>query len=126
MNTYAPTIRPKISDVQAVVAAAYGLSVYDLKSESKTAEKIAPRWAAMWLARQLTGASLPKIGREFGGRDHTTVHYALRRFGTALQSDPLLADAMDRMGAELQKRALASIPHDLQRWIALGGERVAA
>lgn len=126
MNTFAPSIRPKISDVQEIVAKAYGLSVADLKSVSKTSEKIAPRWAAMWLVRKLCHASLPKIGREFGGRDHTTVCYALRRFEQMIAADPLLAASLDRMAALANAKALETVPTDLQRWIALGGVRVAA
>ena len=59
----------------------------------------------MYLARELTGQSLPAIGREFGGRDHTTVLHACRR-----TSARIAADASSREAVEKLCRALGQTP----------------
>lgn len=52
------------------------------------------RWAAIWLTRELTGKSLPAIGREFGGRDHTTIWHALREMPGLMMRRPDVGCAM--------------------------------
>jgi chromosomal replication initiator protein len=49
----------------------------------------------MYLARQLTHASLSEVGRSFGGKDHTTVLHAVGKIQTLLQDDPKLRKAVD-------------------------------
>ena len=55
------------------------VSMMDLLSERKHRYLVEPRWAGMLAASERTPYSLPRIGREFGGRDHTTVMYGLRK-----------------------------------------------
>ena len=62
--------------IQQKVEDYFGVSVSDLKGKKRTREIAHPRQVAMYLCRELTDASLPKIGQEFGGRDHTTVLHA--------------------------------------------------
>jgi chromosomal replication initiator protein len=76
-----------IADIQAAVGAHFGLSPQELLSTSRTARLAWPRQLAMYLARELTGESLPAIGRKFGGRDHTTVLHAWRRTSARIASD---------------------------------------
>ena len=57
--------------IMAIVAEYYSVSVEDLKSKRRNREITVPRQIAMYLTRELNGASLPRIGLEFGGRDHT-------------------------------------------------------
>jgi len=80
-----------IEDVQQAVAHVFGLTVEELLSASRAARIAWPRQLAMHLCRELTSASMPAIGRAFGGRDHATVHYALRRVGGRLRDEPELA-----------------------------------
>ena len=54
-----------------------------------------PRQIAMYLARQLTHASLAEVGRAFGGKDHTTVLHAVDKIQTLLQEDPKLRKTID-------------------------------
>ena len=61
-----------IDIIQEVVANYYNLKIEDLKSARRTRNIAFPRQIAMYLSRKLTDMSLPKIGEEFGGRDHTT------------------------------------------------------
>ena len=63
------------------------MSIADLKEKNNARDLVAARQMAMYLARTLTGASLPEIARSFGGRHHTTVIYAVRRVLERSQSD---------------------------------------
>jgi chromosomal replication initiator protein len=73
-----PTVR-SIADIKAAACEQFGITPEELISAGRAARLIWPRQVAMYLARELTSESLPAIGREFGGRDHTTVLHAWRR-----------------------------------------------
>src|SRR5699024_8027112 len=62
-----------IEKVQKDVARYYNITIEDLKGRRRVKAIVIPRQIAMYLARELTDASFPKIGSEFGGKDHTTV-----------------------------------------------------
>lgn len=79
-----------IDAIQNVVASHYSIKVADMRSKKRTRVVTFPRQVAMYLARDLTDASLPRIGEEFGGRDHTTVIHACDKIQRALQKDPSL------------------------------------
>ena len=66
-------------DVKQQTAAYFDITVNDLESQSRTHTFVTARQIAMYLCRELTDLSLPKIGQEFGGRDHTTVMHAYRK-----------------------------------------------
>jgi len=80
--------------IQDVVANYYNLSIQELKSQRRTRNVSYPRQIAMYLSRKLTDMSLPKIGDEFGGRDHTTVIHAYEKISGALKTDDTLANAI--------------------------------
>ena len=63
----------------AQTAAYFGVSLEDLSGPSRGRHLVLARQIGMYLCRELTPMSLPQIGREFGGRDHTTVMYADRK-----------------------------------------------
>jgi chromosomal replication initiator protein len=67
-----------VGKIQYAVASHYGIPVQEMWSERKARSVARPRQIAMYLARELTGYSLPRIGRCFGYRDHTTVMHACR------------------------------------------------
>jgi len=67
--------------VVKTVADFYSLSPEEIKGRSRRQKVVKPRQIAMFLARQETKASLPKIGKALGNRDHTTVLYSLRKIG---------------------------------------------
>ncbi|MGV2720180.1 UNVERIFIED_CONTAM: helix-turn-helix domain-containing protein, partial [Klebsiella pneumoniae] len=86
-----PSSRPRvitIMDIQRAVGEAFSLKLEDFKAKKRTKTVAFPRQIAMYLSRELTDASLPKIGDEFGGRDHTTVIHAHEKISRALASDP--------------------------------------
>jgi len=82
-----PTGQKKLTiyDIQQIVARHYNLKVEDLTAKKRTKELSYPRQIAMYLARELTDQSLPKIGEEFGGRDHTTVMHAYEKITAELK-----------------------------------------
>lgn len=80
--------RVTISFIQKTVAEYYHLNPEDLKAKKRTKDVALPRQLAMYLCRELTDSSLPKIGEEFGGRDHTTVIYACDKVREQMNKDP--------------------------------------
>ena len=76
-----------IERIQQLVCETFGVSEPDLCSPRRTQVLVHPRQIAMYLCRELTSASLPAIGRAFGGRDHTTVHYAVNRIAERMGQD---------------------------------------
>ena len=82
-----PPWRATVRDIQDLTCEAFGLYHDELVSPSRVARLAWPRQLAMYLSRELTDATLPAIGREFGGRDHATVLYAVRKAGERISSD---------------------------------------
>ena len=76
--------------IQDIVSSYFNLRVEDLKSQRRTRNVAYPRQIAMYLSRKLTDMSLPKIGEEFGGRDHTTVIHAYEKISENLKTDDSL------------------------------------
>lgn len=85
-----PSSRPRMitmNDIQAKVGEFYGLRMEDFKARKRTKAVAFPRQIAMYLSRELTDYSLPKIGEAFGGRDHTTVIHAHEKISQLIQVD---------------------------------------
>ena len=91
-----------IEIIQQSVAGYYHLSPSEFKAKKRTRAVAFPRQIAMYLSRQLTDSSLPKIGDEFGGRDHTTVMHAHDKISQALRDDPLLEKKINEMIQRIQ------------------------
>ncbi|ADL49792.1 chromosomal replication initiator protein DnaA [Clostridium cellulovorans] len=81
--------------IQEIVASYYNLKIEDFKSARRTKNIAYPRQIAMFLCRKLTDNSLPKIGEEFGGRDHTTVIHAYEKINEAYKSDESLKNIIE-------------------------------
>ncbi|MCW2969406.1 MAG: chromosomal replication initiator protein DnaA [Solirubrobacterales bacterium] len=86
-----------IADIQAAACTCFGLSPQELLSPSRTPRVAWPRQLAMYLSRELTSESLPAIGRQFGGRDHTTVLHAWRRTSARIAADDAARHAVDKL-----------------------------
>jgi chromosomal replication initiator protein len=80
--------RITIDAVQRAVADRYGLQPAQLKQKTNAHEISRPRQVAMYLCKELTSASLPEIGRHFGGKHHTTVLHSVRKVEELRQTDP--------------------------------------
>ena len=90
--------------IQDVIAAYFNLRVEDLKSQRRTRNIAYPRQIAMYLSRKLTDMSLPKIGEEFGGRDHTTVIHAYEKISESLKNDESLQRTIDDITKKITQK----------------------
>ena len=88
--------------IQEKVANFYKISVADMISKKRPKEIAYPRQIAMYLIREITGKSLPAIGKEFGGRDHTTVIYAHKQISDKMKTDTSLQKEMDTIKSQLK------------------------
>ena len=99
-----PVLNPASAEVEAsadsvlmVVADAFGVSIEELKSNSRRREISWARQIGMYLMRQHTDLSLPRIGEEFGGKDHTTVMYSCEKIAQLKNSDPSLEQKLRQL-----------------------------
>jgi chromosomal replication initiator protein len=87
-----------VDEVARAVAARFGVSARDLRSASRRRTLVEPRHLAIYLARELTGASFAALGAYFGARDPATVRHACRAAAGRLAADPALAAAASALG----------------------------
>ncbi|KXZ23437.1 chromosomal replication initiation protein DnaA [Bacillus nakamurai] len=88
-----PSSKPKvitIKEIQRIVGQQFNIKLEDFKAKKRTKSVAFPRQIAMYLSREMTDSSLPKIGEEFGGRDHTTVIHAHEKISKLLIDDEQL------------------------------------
>ena len=85
------------STIQEAVARYFDLKPDEFKSKKRNREIAYPRQIAMYLCRELTDLSLPKIGEEFGGRDHTTVIHACDKISKDIESNPETRRAVEEL-----------------------------
>ncbi len=100
-----PSNKPKeitIPAIQEVVADRYHIRLEDFPAKKRTKSIAFPRQIAMYLSRELTDASLPKIGQEFGGRDHTTVIHAHEKISKMLETDTELDRDIEELKEKLK------------------------
>ena len=144
-------IKPSIREVQEIVCAGKRLHISAMKSKSRQRRIAYPRQVAMALAREFCGKSYPQLGLHFGGRDHTTVLFAVRKIALRASQNCELEIALNRYREQIAElieakaaKAFGSssawtppppvLPaprtareaHDAKAWFAMGGERVAA
>ncbi len=93
-----------ITEIQEMVAKYYQVSVTDIKGRKRVKQIVMPRQIAMYLARELTDSSLPQIGREFGGKDHTTVIHAVDKIEKAMHLDEDLKASIIELKNKLKNR----------------------
>ena len=97
--------RPKevnVDYIKEVVSKHLGIKMEDFNSKKRTRTISYPRQIAMYLCRELTELSLPKIGEEFGGRDHTTVIHAYEKIALEIESDLNLRKKVDKLIKEIK------------------------
>jgi chromosomal replication initiator protein len=93
---------PSIDDILRAVTARYGVKLSDLQSKRRTNAIVVPRQVGMFLARRVTRMSLEEIGHYFGGRDHSTVLYAIDKIGRVSREDEELRRTLTELLLELQ------------------------
>ena len=91
-----------INKIQRIVSEYYNVTVEDLKSKKRVASIAFPRQIAIYLSRQLTDESFPRIGMEFGGRDHSTVIHSVDKITEELKTNKQLQKIIEEIKQKLQ------------------------
>jgi len=86
-----------IEAIQKSVAEQFGLKLVEIKAKNNSRAIVYPRQIAMYLAKQLTEASLPEIGRQFGGKHHTTVLHSVEKIDESRKSDKDLNRLLNKL-----------------------------
>ncbi|HLS08928.1 chromosomal replication initiator protein DnaA [Lentibacillus sp.] len=100
-----PSNKPRtitIQGIQEAVGEKYNVKLEDFAAKKRTKSIAFPRQIAMYLSRELTDFSLPKIGEEFGGRDHTTVIHAHEKVVKMMEDDTLLHRDIEELKEQLK------------------------
>jgi chromosomal replication initiator protein len=92
-----------IKRIQDLVAERFGLSLDELCGEKRSQNIVYPRQVAMYLSRELTDSSLPRIGKEFGGRDHTTVIHATQKVSRLIREDRSVYNLVQELTARVKQ-----------------------
>jgi chromosomal replication initiator protein len=86
-----------IEAIQRAVAEQFGMRVSDLKQKNNSRQVVVPRQIAMYLAKQMTEASLPEIGRQFGNKHHTTVMHSIGKIDEQRRADKDLHRTLNKL-----------------------------
>ena len=86
-----------IEAIQRAVAEQFGMRVPELKQKNNSRQIVVPRQIAMYLAKQMTEASLPEIGRQFGGKHHTTVMHSIAKIDEQRRQDKDLNRTINKL-----------------------------
>jgi len=86
-----------IEAIQRTVSEHFGMKVSELKQKNNSRAVVVPRQIAMYLAKQMTEASLPEIGRQFGGKHHTTVMHSIAKIEEEKRSDKDLSRTLNKL-----------------------------
>ncbi len=92
-----------VEDIQEAVANRFHVKIADLKSKRRTKTLVYPRQIAMFLCRDLTDSSFPEIGRDFGGKDHTTIIHACKQMKKNQETDATLRSTLESLKEEIAK-----------------------
>jgi chromosomal replication initiator protein len=92
-----------IKGIQDHVSDRFGLSLEELCGDKRSQNIVYPRQVAMYLSRELTDSSLPKIGKEFGGRDHTTVIHATSKIARLIKEDRSVYNLVQELTARIKQ-----------------------
>ncbi len=90
-----------VSRIQKIVADYFKISIEDLKSKKRNADIAFPRQIAMYLCRKLTDESFPKIGIEFGGKDHSTVMHSCEKIEQEIKTNKSFAETIDKLEKDI-------------------------
>ena len=88
--------------IKKAVCKKYGIKISDIESSKRKREFSYPRQIAMYLCREMTDSSLPKIGEYFGGRDHTTVLHAYDKIASEIKTNEILADEIKKLKENIE------------------------
>jgi chromosomal replication initiator protein len=92
-----------VERIQETVIERFGISMQELVGDRRSQSIVYPRQVAMYLCRELTDSSLPKIGKKFGGRDHTTVIHATSKIAKLIQEDRSVYNLVQELTARIKQ-----------------------
>jgi chromosomal replication initiator protein len=92
-----------IERIQELVCERFGVTMQELTGDRRSQNIVYPRQVAMYLSRELTDSSLPKIGKEFGGRDHTTVIHATSKIARLIREDRSVYNLVQELTARVRQ-----------------------
>lgn len=92
-----------VDEIQKKVANHYAIKLSDMSSARRLRQVALPRQVAMYLSKKFTTLSLPEIGKNFGGRDHTTVIHAIKKIETDIENDASLAEDVRLLSQVLER-----------------------
>ena len=92
-----------VERIQDAVVERFGISMQELTGDRRSQQIVYPRQVAMYLCRELTDSSLPKIGKKFGGRDHTTVIHATSKIAKLIQEDRSVYNLVQELTARIKQ-----------------------
>jgi chromosomal replication initiator protein len=92
-----------IERIQEIISDRFGLSLDELCGDRRSQNIVYPRQVAMYLSRELTDSSLPKIGKQFGGRDHTTVIHATSKIARMIREDRSVYNLVQELTARIKQ-----------------------
>jgi chromosomal replication initiator protein len=92
-----------IERIQEITSDRFGLSLEELCGDKRSQNIVYPRQVAMYLSRELTDSSLPKIGKQFGGRDHTTVIHATSKIARMIREDRSVYNLVQELTARIKQ-----------------------
>jgi chromosomal replication initiator protein len=94
---------PSIERIQELVCERFSVSLNELTGDRRSQNIVYPRQVAMYLSRELTDSSLPKIGKHFGGRDHTTVIHATSKIARLIVQDRSVYNLVQELTARIKQ-----------------------
>jgi chromosomal replication initiator protein len=92
-----------IERIQEAIVERFGISLQELTGDRRSQAIVYPRQVAMYLCRELTDSSLPKIGKNFGGRDHTTVIHATSKIAKLIKEDRSVYNLVQELTARVKQ-----------------------
>jgi chromosomal replication initiator protein len=92
-----------IEKIQELVCDRFSVSITELTGDRRSQNIVYPRQVAMYLSRELTDSSLPKIGKQFGGRDHTTVIHATSKIARLIREDRSVYNLVQELTARVKQ-----------------------
>jgi chromosomal replication initiator protein len=92
-----------IDRIQELVCERFSVTIEELTGDRRTQNIVYPRQVAMYLSRELTDSSLPRIGKEFGGRDHTTVIHATSKIARLIREDRSVYNLVQELTARVRQ-----------------------
>ena len=93
-----------VENIIAEVATVYGITPEEIRSSKRTSQISIARKVAAYVVREVTGMSLAAIGAEFGGRDHSTIVYAINTVNDALKKDENLKTLVDDIIKDIREK----------------------